>query len=97
MQAAKEIEDLRAVLEDLAAKVEDLEAAVREKEATRNTLRDAFAQVAGAHCKSYIPVLYHQDASLAYVQNSILCCSWCSSLHCDWLWHGSESYMHGAA
>lgn len=75
VQAAKEIEDLRAVLEDLAAKVEDLEAAVREKEATRKTLRDAFAHVAGVRCKYYIPVLYHQDASLAYVQSSILCCS----------------------
>ena len=47
LQAAKEIEDLKAVLEDLAAKVEDLEAAVREKESTRKALRDAFSQVAG--------------------------------------------------
>ena len=64
VQAAKEVEDLRAVLEDLAAKVEDLEAAVREKEATRKTLRDAFAQVAGARSMSCIPLLYLEDAAL---------------------------------
>lgn len=64
VQAAKEIEDLQAVLEDLAAKVEDLEAAVREKEATRKTLRDAFAQVAGARWMSCISLLYLEDAAL---------------------------------
>ncbi len=74
-QAAKEIEDLRAVLKDLAAKVEDLEEAVREKKATRKTLRDAFAQVAGAHREPHIPALRHQNTSLAFVQSSVLCCS----------------------
>ncbi|CAK0783497.1 hypothetical protein CVIRNUC_006696 [Coccomyxa viridis] len=50
--AAKETEDLKAVLEDLAAKVEDLEAAVREKESTKKALRDAFSQVAGSYSGS---------------------------------------------
>ena len=60
LQAAKETEDLKAVLEDLAAKVEDLEAAVREKESTKKALRDAFSQVAGTH---HTPIAKEEDST----------------------------------
>ena len=77
-----------------AAKVRSQGRLLSASAGTRKTLRDASAQVAGARWMSCIPLLYLEDAALDLVQSNTLCCSWCSSLHCDWLCHGSESHMH---